>query len=247
MPQIPTMQQDNQIIAKSENPDPAALGKESSLILEHTEDPSGYSREGLEGRYLDLKDEALSLRRLLGLNPKTGKTTEGGSYATPGGFLRKQKVAVFVDVQNMYHSAKNIYGRSLSFAKMLRECVRTRQLVRSIAYVIDHEGVDQTKFLKSLGYIGCEIRHREVMKRNDGTKKAEWEVGIAVDMLRIAEKVDVVILASGNGAFADMIPLIQAKGVRVECCAFKGSVGWHLENMVDQCHFLTQEHLYRKG
>ena len=215
------------------------------LVLDSNEDLTGVEREDLEDRYLDLKDEVWRLRRNLNLDPTTGKIPNNGGYASPGGFLRRQRVAVFVDVQNMYHSAKKTYGRNLSYSRMLRACVRNRRLIRSTAYVIEREGMDQVSFLDHLRYCGFEVKRREVIERMDGSRKAEWEIGISMDMLRIADKVDTIIVVSGNGVFADVAPLIQAKGVKFECCAFRESMSDVLIRAVDQYHLLGEDHLYQ--
>lgn len=223
---------------------PIVVGGTPLPVLDPNEDAAALEREELEDRYLDLKDEVWRLRRELNLEPATGKIPSSGGYTSQGGFLKRQRVAVFVDVQNMYHSAKKTYGRNLSYSKMLRACVRNRRLVRSLAYVIDREGVDQMGFLDHLRYCGFEVQKREVIERMDGSRKAEWELGIAMDMLRIADKVDSIICVSGNGVFADMAPLIKAKGVKFECCAFRESMSDLLIKAVDQYHLLSEEHLY---
>jgi len=125
--------------------------------------------------------------------------------------------------------------------------VRNRRLVRSIAYVIERDGVDQVSFFDHLRYCGFEVRKREIIERIDGSRKAEWELAMAMDMLRIAEKVDSIIIVSGNGVFADIVPMLQAKGVKVECCAFKESMSDLLVRSVDQYHLLGEEHLYSGG
>ncbi|MDP7061335.1 MAG: NYN domain-containing protein [Planctomycetota bacterium] len=226
-------------------PSIATLGGEGNIILDANEDIAAIERDDLEDRYLDLKDELWRLRRELNLDPGTGKIPNNGGFASPGGFLKRQRVAVFVDVQNMYHSAKKTYGRNLSYSRMLRACVRNRRLVRSTAYVIEREGLDQVSFLDHLRYCGFEVKRREVIERMDGSRKAEWEIGISMDMLRIADKVDVIIVVSGNGVFADVAPLIQAKGVKFECCAFRESMSDLLVRSVDQYHLLSEDHLYQ--
>ena len=91
------------------------------------------------------------------------------------------------------------------------------------------------------------MRRREIIERMDGSRKAEWELAMAMDMLRIADKVDSIIIVSGNGVFADIVPALQAKGVKVECCAFKESMSDLLGRAVDQYHLLGEEHLYSGG
>ncbi len=222
----------------------APTGSGAGPVLDQDENVEGLEREDLEDRYLDLKDEVWRLRRQLNLNPATGELPSNGGYATPGGFLKRQRVAVFIDVQNMYHSAKKTFGRNLSYSKMLRQCVRSRRLSRAIAYVIDREGIDQVSFLDHLRYCGFEVRKREVIERMDGSRKAEWELGMAMDMLRVAEKVDVIIVVSGNGVFADVADAVRAKGCKFECCAFRESLSDVLLRAVDQYHVLSEEHLY---
>jgi len=229
------------------HPEPALPDAGDLIHLQPDEDVAALEREELEDKYLDLKDEIWRLRRQMNLDPISGRIPNNGGYAAPGGFLNRQRVAVFVDVQNMYHSAKKTYGRNLSYARMLRTCVRNRRLVRSIAYVLDREGVDQISFFDHLRYCGFEVRKREVIERMDGSRKAEWELGIAMDMLRIADKVDSIIIVSGNGVFADIVPVLQSRGVKVECCAFKESMSDLLVRAVDQYHVLGEEHLYGGG
>lgn len=215
-----------------------------NVVLDPDEEIEILDRDDLEEKYLDLKDEVWRLRRQLNLNPRTGDIPANGGYAAPGGFLKRQRVAVFVDVQNMYHSAKKIYGSNLSYSKMLRHCVRNRRLTRAIAYVLEREGIDQVSFLDHLRYCGFEVKKREVIERVDGSRKAEWELGIATDALQMAEKVDVIMFVSGNGVYADIIPMINAKGCRVEVCAFRESMADTLMHACDQYHLLSEEHLY---
>jgi len=222
----------------------AAPSHSSHPVVDQEEVVEDLSREDLEDRYLDMKDEVWRLRRNLNLNPATGNIPNNGGYATQGGMLKRQRVAVFIDVQNMYHSAKKTFGRNLSYAKMLRHCVGNRRLTRATAYVIDRDGVDQVSFLDHLRYCGIEVRKREVIERVDGSRKAEWETGIAMDMVRIAPKVDSIIAVSGNGVFSDVAELLRGQGVRFECCAFRESMSDVLIRSVDQYHTLSEDHLY---
>jgi uncharacterized LabA/DUF88 family protein len=213
-------------------------------VIDPSEDPAGVERDELEEKYLDLKDEVWRLRRTLNLDPSTGAMPTNGGYAAQGGFLRRQSVAVFVDVQNMYHSAKKTFGTNLSYAKMLRACVRNRRLVRAQAYVIEREGMEQNAFTDHLHYCGFEVSRRPVIERADGTRKAEWELAMSMDMMAMADKVESIIIVSGNGMFADVIPALKAKGVKVEACAFRESMSDTLRNAVDWYHLLGEEHLH---
>jgi len=144
----------------------------------------------------------------------------------------------------MYHSAKKLFGQNLSYGKMLRAAVGPRKLVRAIAYVIERPEVDQQGFFDLLRYSGFEVRRREVIERMDGSFKADWDLGIAREMLAMADRVDAIVLASGNGVFADMAPLIKAKGVKFECCAFYEAFSDELRRAVDCYRVLGEGHLY---
>jgi len=216
------------------------------VVLDPAEDVSALEREELEDRYLDLKDEVWRLRRSLLLEPATGKVPSSGGYSGKDGMLRHQRVAVFVDVQNMYHSAKKFFGQNLSYGKLLRAAVGPRKLVRAIAYVIERPDVDQQSFFDLLRYSGFEVRRRELIERFDGSSKADWDLGIAREMVAMADRVDAIVLASGNGVFADMAPLIKAKGVRFECCAFYQAFSEELRRTVDSYRVLGEEHLYSR-
>jgi uncharacterized LabA/DUF88 family protein len=214
-------------------------------VIDLNEEIEGVGREDLEEKYLDLKDEVWRLRRSLNLEPSTGATPTNGGYAGAGGFLKRQTCAVFVDVQNMYHSAKKTYGRNLSYSNMLRACVRNRRLTHATAYVIDRDGIEQTGFTDHLHYCGFKVKKRSVIERQDGSRKAEWELAIAADMMSIASKVDTIIIVSGNGVFADVIPTLKGMGCVVEACAFRESLSDVLREAVDWYHLLSEEHLYQ--
>jgi uncharacterized LabA/DUF88 family protein len=213
-------------------------------LIDLNEEIDDLERDDLEEKYLDLKDEVWRLRRMLNLEPSNGQVPSNGGFASAGGFLKRQSVAVFVDVQNMYHSAKKTFGRNLSYAKMLRSCVRNRRLTHANAYVIDRDGVEQTGFVDHLHYCGFQVKKRSVLERQDGSRKAEWELAVAMDMITAAKKVDTLIIVSGNGVFADVIPFLKAQGCKVEACAFRESLSDVLREAVDWFHLLGEEHLY---
>ena len=223
---------------------PAPTPEAEWPLIDLNEDVENVERVDLEEKYLDLKDEVWRLRRKLNLEPASGAHPVNGGFAGAGGFLKRQSCAVFVDVQNMYHSAKKTYGRNLSYAKMLRACVRNRRLTHATAYVIDRDGIEQTGFVDHLHYCGFHVKKRGVIERQDGSRKAEWELAIAMDMLAVADKVDSIIVVSGNGVFADIAPTLKAKGCRFEACAFRESLSDVLRESVDWYHLLGEEHLY---
>ncbi len=132
-----------------------------------------------------------------------------------------QRVGVFIDAQNLYHSAKHLYKSRVDFAKVLDEAVGGRVLVRAIAYVISTESGEEQNFFEALTKIGIETKVKGLQVFADGAKKADWDVGLAIDAVKLAPKLDTVVLATGDG---DFVPLIQYldmnEGCQVEVVSF---------------------------
>jgi len=147
-----------------------------------------------------------------------------------------QRVGVFVDAQNLYHSAKSIYDPDamVDYRALLELAVAGRSLIRAIAYVIAIEGVDQSGFFDVLRRLGFEIRAKPARLLPDGSRKADWDMGIAMDTIALAEKLDVIVLVSGDGDFVDLVRFLQARGVRVEVMAFRATTAAMLKEAADQ-------------
>ncbi len=132
-----------------------------------------------------------------------------------------QRVGVFIDAQNLYHSAKHLYKSRVNFAKVLEEAVGGRVLVRAIAYVISTESGEEQNFFEALTKIGIETKVKGLQVFADGAKKADWDVGLAIDAVKLAPKLDTIVLATGDG---DFVPLIQYldmnEGCQVEVISF---------------------------
>ena len=133
---------------------------------------------------------------------------------------KNQRVAVFIDVQNLYYSAKNLFGKKVDFGSIVKTAVAGRQLVRAFAYVVRTEGGAEKPFHEALQKLGIEIRVRDLQEYPGGLKKADWDVGITVDAIRIANNVDTIILVSGDGDFLQLVEYLQNQGKRVEVIAF---------------------------
>lgn len=132
-----------------------------------------------------------------------------------------QRVGVFIDTQNLYHSAKHLYKSRVNFAKVLEEAVGDRVLVRAIAYVISTEGGDENAFFEALTKIGIETKVKDLQVFSDGAKKADWDVGLAIDAVKLAPKLDTVILATGDGDFVPLIEYLDMnQGCQVEVISF---------------------------
>ncbi len=144
-----------------------------------------------------------------------------------------QRVGVFVDVQNMFYSAKHLWSAKLNFAKLMEKAVRGRQLIRAICYVIENPDIDQAPFLEMLKGNGYEIKSKSLRSRSDGSAKGDWDMGLAIDAVAISEKIDVAVLVSGDGDFSDLVYYLKSRGVLVEVISFLGSTNEDLIHAVD--------------
>lgn len=146
----------------------------------------------------------------------------------------KQRVGVFIDTQNLYHSAKNLYnGARVNFGAILKEAVGNRDLVRAIAYVISTESGEERNFFDALGKIGIETKTKNIQIFNSGAKKADWDVGLAVDAIKAASKLDTIIIASGDGDFSPLVEYLKMNGCQVEVIAFGKSSSSQLKEVAD--------------
>lgn len=145
-----------------------------------------------------------------------------------------QRVGIFIDVQNMYYSAKNLYGAKANFINIVKEAVGERQLVRAIAYVVETPQQHEVRFLDALRLQGIELKERDLQVFAGGAKKADWDVGIAVDAIAISEILDTIILVSGDGDYLPLVEYLQNHGRRVEVMAFRSTSSSKLVELVDK-------------
>lgn len=145
---------------------------------------------------------------------------------------KAQRVAVLIDAQNLYHSARHLYKHKVNFGEILKEAVGERQLVRAIAYVISTEAGDEKNFFDALTRVGIETKTKDLQIFIDGTKKGDWDVGLAIDAVRLAEKVDVVVIVSGDGDFVPVVEYLKNK-VQVEGMCFAQSTSSKLIESMD--------------
>lgn len=137
--------------------------------------------------------------------------------------ISEQRVGVFVDVQNMFYSAKALHQSKIDYSKLLQEIVGDRNLIRAIAYIVQKSEVDQSSFTDALERLGYEIKSKDLRLRPDGTAKGDWDMGIAIDTIAIAPKLDTVVLVSGDGDFVPLVEMLKAHGCRVEVVSFRKS------------------------
>ena len=144
-----------------------------------------------------------------------------------------QRIGVFVDVQNMYYSAKHLYSSKVDFKVILREAVAGRKLIRAIAYVIKADAKDENIFYETLGGIGFEVKAKDLQIFYGGAKKGDWDVGIAMDVMRLAPKLDTIVLISGDGDFSDLLDHAKSLGCRTEVMAFGKTTSHKLRDVTD--------------
>lgn len=154
---------------------------------------------------------------------------------------KEQRVGVFIDTANLYHSAKNLYKRKVNFGAVLRDAVAGRKLVRAIAYVITSESGEEKNFFDALTKLGIETKTKDLQVFSGGAKKGDWDVGIAVDMIKMAPQFDAVVLVAGDGDFLPLVKYIQnTSGVQVEVVSFGKSASQRLIDEADDFLDLSQ-------
>ncbi len=146
-----------------------------------------------------------------------------------------QRVAVLVDVQNLYHSAKHMFSARVNYLTLLEEVVAGRMLVRSLAYVVKAGDLaEEQAFFDALTKAGFEVKSKDLQVFAGGMKKADWDVGLAVDAIRLSSLVDAIILVTGDGDFIPLVEFLKMqKGVQVEVAAFGRSASAKLKEVAD--------------
>lgn len=144
---------------------------------------------------------------------------------------KDQRVGVLVDVSNMYHSAKNLYKKKVNFKEILKVAVSGRMLIQAIAYAVRTESGEETNFFEALSQQGFEVRMKDLQIFAGGAKKADWDVGITVDAIKLGNKLDVIILVTGDGDYIPLVEYLQnTTGCSVEVMAFEQTASTNLIN-----------------
>ena len=145
---------------------------------------------------------------------------------------KDQRVGVFIDTQNMYYSARNLFKRKVNFKNIVEDGVAGRKLIRAIAYVVSTEGGENNAFFEALENAGIETRKKPLMEYPSGQKKADWDVGLAIDVVQALDTLDVVVIVSGDGDFQPLVNYVQSRGRMVELMAFDRTTSGKLIEMV---------------
>ncbi len=152
-----------------------------------------------------------------------------------------QRVGIFIDTQNLYHSAKNLYKSKVNFGQIVKDVMGGRSLIRAVAYVITTESGDETNFFTALSKVGIETKTKNLQIFSSGAKKADWDVGMAVDAIKLAPKLDTVVLVTGDGDFIPLVEYLQTnEGCQVEVVSFGKSTSSRLTEVADDFLDLDQ-------
>lgn len=153
-----------------------------------------------------------------------------------------QRVGVFVDVQNLYYSARAMYDSNVHFGRVLEAATKGRQLIRAFAYVIKSEAPKEQGFFEALEKAGFEVRSKDIQVFADGQKKGDWDVGIAIDAVKTADRLDAIVLATGDGDFIPLVTYLREnKGCRVEGISFGRSTSTKLIESFDSFTDLDEQ------
>lgn len=173
---------------------------------------------------------------------------------------KEQRVGIFIDIQNLYHSAKNLYNARVNYKELIRNLLAGRKLIRAIAYVVKSEGIvdatapttptgtpqraeerrerglsTEAAFFEALKQAGLELRTKDLQVYPGGMKKADWDVGMAVDSIRTAPGLDTIILVTGDGDFIPLVDYLRwGLGREVEVAAFSRTASGKLKEVADR-------------
>ena len=148
---------------------------------------------------------------------------------------KEQRVGIFIDAQNLYHSAKNLYHARVNFGAIVKDALAGRVLIRALAYVITTESGEEKGFFEALEKMGIETKTKNLQIFSGGAKKADWDVGLAVDAIAMAPKIDAAIIVSGDGDFIPLVEYLRLnQGCQVEAVSFGKSSSGRLKEIVDE-------------
>ena len=166
---------------------------------------------------------------------------------------KNHRVGVFVDVQNMYHSAKNLYGARVNFNELLKEITAGRELVRAVAYVVKSDTEEEKAFFEALEKSGFELKSKDLQIFPGGMKKGDWDVGLAIDAISMSKQLDVVVIVSGDGDYEPLVNYLKYGGLIVESAGFRRSTSsklveavnnfMDLEEVADKVILRSKKHL----
>ncbi len=198
-------------------------------------------------RKKDLQDQAKRLDDMAAGVQAARNAVEASPKATRSSARKKgepERVGIFIDVQNMYYSARQLKGK-LDFDALLQACVLDRRLIQASAYVVESKEIDQSGFIAMLQQRAIEVRRKTLKVRSDGSMKGDWDMEMALDILDMAPKLDVVVLVSGDGDFTSLVKRVKSMGPKVEVVAFPRNTAKSLLEAADRFHPLDRRSMIR--
>jgi len=146
-----------------------------------------------------------------------------------------QRVGIFVDVQNLYYSAKHLHNKKVNYNGVMERAVNGRRLIRAICYVVRAGELKEDTFFDALKSIGFDIKVKDLQVYYSGNKKGDWDIGIAMDTIEMSTKLDVVVLVSGDGDYTPLVEhLKRRQGCKIEVMAFGKSSSSKLKEAADE-------------
>ena len=144
---------------------------------------------------------------------------------------KDQRVGIFIDIQNLYHSSKNLFQARVNYPELIKELTAGRKLIKATGYVVKTEATEgEASFFEALEKTGIDLRVKDIQIFASGVKKADWDVGMAIDAIRLAPSLDVIILVTGDGDFVPLVEYLKfGLGKGVEVAAFGRSASAKLK------------------
>lgn len=157
-----------------------------------------------------------------------------------------KRIGVFLDLSNISASAMTFFGVRVNFYELLQSITGDRQLISAIAYCVHSEGEaeDISGFYEQLKHIGFRLRTKVCKVYPDGSRKGDWDVGIAADTMVLAPKLDVAVIVSGDWDFYDLIEPLHSHGCSVEVYSFRQSTAIELREAADKYVDLSNSHFF---
>lgn len=154
-----------------------------------------------------------------------------------------ERVAIFVDIQNIYYGARDNFGGKIDFRKLIENILRGRKLIAAKAYLINSE-VDNKGFVKLLNQFKYDVVSKNLKTRSDGSQKGNLDIEITIDVMEFKDAVDTVALVSGDGDFVPLIEYLKSKNISVEIYSIAESTAMDLRNCASRYFELDQSYLY---
>jgi len=222
-------------------PQPRERGVEKAIgeALAGLQAEAALIKEAIEGEKVILQAQTREIRAVRGGTAELKAIVEASQVPKRRRKGEKERVGIFVDVQNMFYAAKQFNGR-LDFQKLLHSALRERRLIVAKAYVVQNPESDQSGFVSMLQQLSYQVKRKDLRLRADGSAKGDWDMGMAIDMISLAEKLDVVVLVSGDGDFVDLVNLLKTMGPRVEVFSFPHNTARDLMEAADQYFAITE-------